>query len=449
MAPMASTVVHATPNSPDPQLSFQSNVAGLYTPKERFSFKHAPFISTLRTDIAARRPSRPLTSSRKPHARYRPPVSQHHSPAFGPPKDALVHDALPITTIKNSTVRTPSQLLPAIHSSGFWLGLYFLFNLSLTLYNKGILISFPFPYALTAVHALCGTIGGQILVKTGLHTPAPLNAAQYRVLGLFSVLYAVNIVVSNISLGLVSVPVHQVIRASTPVFVLILSAILFGSQGSRAKVASLIPVIAGVGLATYGDYRYSTLGFSLTLLGTFLAALKTIITNLLQTQSPVDNYLSQATVKSPPLPSRRIYLRPQSLLGNLLSIGRRVQLHPLDLIIRMSPFAFVQCLVYSCLTGEMDRVQDFVSTTMTRSQALALLFNGIVAFGLNVVSFTANKKAGALSMAVSANVKQVLTILLAIIIFELHITWINAAGIMLTLAGGAWYGFVEYSEKHR
>lgn len=207
MAPMASTVVHATPNSPDPQLSFQSNVAGLYTPKERFSFKHAPFISTLRTDIAARRPSRPLTSSRKPHARYRPPVSQHHSPAFGPPKDALVHDALPITTIKNSTVRTPSQLLPAIHSSGFWLGLYFLFNLSLTLYNKGILISFPFPYALTAVHALCGTIGGQILVKTGLHTPAPLNAAQYRVLGLFSVLYAVNIVVSNISLGLVSVPV--------------------------------------------------------------------------------------------------------------------------------------------------------------------------------------------------------------------------------------------------
>lgn len=48
-----------------------------------------------------------------------------------------------------------------------------------------------------------------------------------------------------------------------------------------------------------------------------------------------------------------------------------------------------------------------------------------------------------------ANVKQVLTILLAIIIFELHITWINAAGIMLTLAGGAWYGFVEYSEKHR
>lgn len=153
--------------------------------------------------------------------------------------------------------------------------------------------------------------------------------------------------------------------------------------------------------STYGDYRYSTLGFSLTLLGTFLAALKTIITNLLQTQSPVDNYLSQATVKSPPLPSRRIYLRPQSLLGNLLSIGRRVQLHPLDLIIRMSPFAFVQCLVYSCLTGEMDRVQDFVSTTMTRSQALALLFNGIVAFGLNVVSFTANKKAGALSMAVS------------------------------------------------
>jgi hypothetical protein len=38
--------------------------------------------------------------------------------------------------------------------------------------------------------------------------------------------------------------------------------------------------------------------------------------------------------------------------------------------------------------------------------------NGAIAFGLNVVSFTANKKTGALTMSVAANVKQVLTIVL-------------------------------------
>jgi hypothetical protein len=39
---------------------------------------------------------------------------------------------------------------------------------------------------------------------------------------------------------------------------------------------------------------------------------------------------------------------------------------------------------------------------MTRGKAIALLVNGVIACGLNIVSFTANKKAGALTMTVSA-----------------------------------------------
>lgn len=46
-----------------------------------------------------------------------------------------------------------------------------------------------------------------------------------------------------------------------------------------------------------------------------------------------------------------------------------------------------------------------------------------------------------------ANVKQVLSIILAVIIFDLSISEINALGIFLTLAGGAWYACVEYREK--
>lgn len=37
------------------------------------------------------------------------------------------------------------------------------------------------------------------------------------------------------------------------------------------------------------------------------------------------------------------------------------------------------------------------------------------------------------------NVKQVLSIVLAVIIFNLNISWMNGLGILLTLAGGAWY----------
>ena len=43
--------------------------------------------------------------------------------------------------------------------------------------------------------------------------------------------------------------------------------------------------------------------------------------------------------------------------------------------------------------------------------------------------------------------KQVLTILLAMYMFGLSISPANSIGIALTLAGGAWYGALEYESK--
>ena len=131
-----------------------------------------------------------------------------------------------------------SQLLPAftfppsLDSPSFWLALYFALNLWLTLYNKSVLIQFPFPYTLTALHALCGTIGASILLRlqgpdlngftlmggttrksswTFFHKITPdLSLGEAIVLLFFSMLYTINIVVSNASLRLVTVPVsHQ------------------------------------------------------------------------------------------------------------------------------------------------------------------------------------------------------------------------------------------------
>lgn len=160
-------------------------------------------------------------------------------------------------------------------------------------------------------------------------------------------------------------------------------------------------MVLGVAFATFGDYDYTMLGFVLTVLGTALAAIKTVVTNRVQ-------------------------------------VGR-LKLHPLDLLLRMSPLAFIQTLIYSYITGEMTEVVEFYHTRMTGSLFVALLINGVIAFFLNVVSFTANKKTSALTMTVAGNVKQVLSIVLAVVIFNLHISLMNLAGIMLTLAGGAWY----------
>lgn len=151
------------------------------------------------------------------------------------------------------------------------------------------------------------------------------------------------------------------------------------------------------------------MGFFLTVLGAVLASIKTIVTNRVQ-------------------------------------VGR-LKLNPLDLLFRMSPLAFVQCIIYAYVTGELEKVREFSSENMTYNLATTLLFNGLIAFGLNIVSFTANKKTSALTMTVAGNVKQVLSIILSVIIFDYAINSTNAFGIILTLFGGGWYGFVELSLK--
>lgn len=94
----------------------------------------------------------------------------------------------------------PSQ--SCLESSMVWLAMYFFLNLGLTLYNKVIMamFQFPFPWALTAIHTLCGTIGSYLFWKLGLFKPAKLGDRENMVMLMFSVLYTINIAISNVSL---------------------------------------------------------------------------------------------------------------------------------------------------------------------------------------------------------------------------------------------------------
>ncbi|KIY67459.1 TPT-domain-containing protein [Cylindrobasidium torrendii FP15055 ss-10] len=349
--------------------------------------------------------------------RSTPPRAFHREPYPATP----VHTKFTSNDTLAPPVSQPAKTtpIPQPTSQAFWLSLYFVFNLGLTLYNKGVLLSFPFPYTLTAIHALFGSLGGTVLLRKGWFILPCLSLAEKSCILAFSALYTVNIIVSNASLGLVTVPFHQVVRAATPIFTIMFSAALFGKHSSLAKRVSLIPVVLGVGFATYGDYYCTLWGFWLTLLGTVLAALKTIFTNVLQ---------SAKTTSSPPW---------------------RPRLSALSLLYLLSPLAFIQCVVLAWSTGELASVRQFGADEMNVGRALALAVNGCIAFGLNVVSFTANRHVGPLGMTVAANIKQVLTMLLAVVIFDLSISWTNGVGILLTLVGGALYARVEYTEKHR
>ncbi|KAH0371696.1 TPT-domain-containing protein, partial [Aureobasidium melanogenum] len=291
------------------------------------------------------------------------------------------------------------------------LGLYFLMNLGLTLYNKAVLGKFNFPWLLTTFHTTSAALGcwGIMIVAPEQLKLSHVGRREQMVLVAFSVLFTVNIAISNVSLAMVSVPFHQIVRSTTPVATILIYRWLGRSYGTMTYV-SLVPIVAGVGLSTYGDYYATLLGASLTFLGVFLAALKTVATNKLLTGS--------------------------------------LKLPALELLLRMSPLAAVQSLLWALVTGEVSAFLDFTAKgNMNAGLILALLGNGFLAFMLNVTSFQTNKLAGALTLSVCGNVKQILTVILGIVLFDVVVRPMNAVGMVVALAGAAWYSKVELDVK--
>ena len=75
---------------------------------------------------------------------------------------------------------------------------------------------------------------------------------------------------------MVSIPFHQIMRSTCPVFAVLVYRFRYKRIYSKETYLSLIPVVLGVGLTTYGDYYFTMTGFLLTLLGVILAVVKVI-----------------------------------------------------------------------------------------------------------------------------------------------------------------------------
>lgn len=159
------------------------------------------------------------------------------------------------------------------------------------------------------------------------------------------------------SSALVSIPFHQIVRSTCPAVTVLLYRFIFGRTYSYQTYASMIPLIAGVGLTTYGDFSFTLVGFIITLVSVVTAATKSIATNRLMTGS--------------------------------------LKLDPLELLARMSPLAAIQCLLYSTASGEFSKIDAFMNSPgFGMSFIIAGAGNAFMAFLLNAASFQTNKLVG-------------------------------------------------------
>lgn len=136
--------------------------------------------------------------------------------------------------------------------------------------------------------------------------------------------------------------------------------------------------------------------------------------------------------------------------GEIL-LNKNIKLHPVDLLNRMAPLAFLQCAVLAVCTGELQSIclrwnRDF-NPFVTALPTIIVAVSGVLAFTLNVTALQAYRVTSPLTCCIVAAVKQVLTILIGTMLFRTQVTLLNALGIAVVLIASTAYSYIAVIES--
>lgn len=116
------------------------------------------------------------------------------------------------------------------------------------------------------------------------------------------------------------------------------------------------------------------------------------------------------------------------------------------------PLALLQCQ-FSTLgkkEWELFRAQ-WLKEGLAWGGCAILVFDGCLAYVINVLSLATNKKVGPLSMVVVGNLKQAFAVCIGLFMSHSFPSLLHLVGILMTLSGSAWYSiaWMDLSKKRK
>ena len=278
-------------------------------------------------------------------------------------------------------------------------------SISVIMFNKYLLTvaGFRFPVLLTTWHQVFATVGTQVLGRTtnlldsrhDLHMSPRMLLRQVLPLGM---LFSASLIFTNKAFIYLSVSYIQMLKASMPVVVLLVS-VIFGLQPlTTSSFVKVLIIAMGVALASYGEASFNLMGFLLQSAGILSESLRLVTMQML---------LSKSGSNMDPLVSL-YYFAPICALFN--------------------------AIVCFCV--------EFQTISMAQIYQVGLpllLANGLVSFALNVsVVFVVNRTSS-LTLCLAGIIKDILIVNASMVIFGSQVTLTQTIGYSVAVVGMLWY----------
>ncbi|XP_075512799.1 UDP-URONIC ACID TRANSPORTER 1-like [Primulina tabacum] len=306
----------------------------------------------------------------------------------------------------SSLIQSPASKKQAILVTSLII-LWYSTNIGVLLLNKFLLSSygFAFPIFLTMCHMSACAVFSYISIVLLKVVPMQRikSRSQFFRIATLSVVFCGSVVGGNISLKYLPVSFNQAVGSTTPFFTALFAYMMTLKREAWVTYACLVPVVAGVVIASGGEPSFHLYGFVMCIGATAARAFKSV------------------------------------LQGVLLS-NEGEKLNSMNLMLYMSPIAVI-VLLPAALVMEPNVLEVTILLGIEHKfMWLLLLLNSTLAYGANLCNFLVTKHTSALTLQVLGNAKGAVAVVISILIFRNPVTFIGIAGYTMTVMGVVAYG---------
>ena len=302
---------------------------------------------------------------------------------------------------------------------GIYFALWYLFNIAYNIYNKQALNLIDYPWTIATIQMATGILYFAPLWLFGIRKAPKLSMSELGTLFPIALCHTGVHVGAVIALGAGAVSFAHIVKASEPVVTCALNAILLGQILPVSVYMTLIPIIAGVGLASLKELSFSVLALAAAMLSNVSSAARGV--------------LSKKTMSGKQIGEN---LDAQNLYAVLTAIS--------TLVLIPVTFALEGTSFFSAFKSVVAK-GDFTN----KSLSLLLFLGGASYYAYNEVAFLALGKVNPVTHAVGNTIKRVVIIVASVIAFKVPMSTGSVIGSSIAIAGTLMYSLAMNAAKSK